>query len=97
MADDGLGDQVWRIVSYERGAIIAEERIPLTAASEQEIIARLEALARAAASERDIRRAPHLFKAVREQSSSIRISYSAGANPRHVASLWRMGELDDTN
>ena len=97
MVVDGPSDQVWRIVTYERGTVIAEERIPLDQASEQDIVARLEQLAKAVLSERDIRRSPHLFKASRDQAGSIRILYSAGANPRFVASLWRIGELDDTN
>ncbi len=89
---DGFKDQVWRITEMNGAELISEEFIPLSDATEAQIIAKIETMAKRYLSEREIAETPSLFKADRDEGNGDRIIYMAGENPYIIASLWRADE-----
>ncbi len=90
---EGFKDQVWRITEMDGAELISEEFIPLSEATEAQIIEKIERMAKRYLSEREIAETPSLFKADRDEGNGNRIIYMAGENPYIIASLWRADEL----
>ena len=86
-------EQLWCIVEMNGAEIISEEFIPLSNATEAQIIARIERMAKRHLSEREIAESPSLYKADRDEGKGDRLIYMAGENPYIIASLWRADEL----
>ena len=93
---EGFKDQVWRIVEMAGAEIVSEEFIPLSDATEAQIISRIETMAKRHLSEREITESPSLFNADRDEGKGDRIIYMAGGNPYIIASLWRADDLSQS-
>lgn len=74
--------------------VVSQEFLPLSEASEDDILRLLEERAKKELTPREIRDAPQLFQARDMTGNGKRLIYTAGENPYHVASLWRSDELD---
>ncbi|WP_126911066.1 hypothetical protein [Rhizobium chutanense] len=90
----GFQNQVWCIRKMDGLTVLSEEQIPLSDASEKDIMLLLEERAKSVLTPREIHDAPQLFKAKDMTGKGNRLIYSAGQNPYYVASLWRSDELN---
>ncbi|CVI54563.1 hypothetical protein CFBP4996_09145 [Agrobacterium leguminum] len=90
----GFQNQVWRIQKMDGYTVVSEEFLPWSKASEEDILRLLEDRAKKELTPREIRDAPQLFQAKDMTGNGKRLIYTAGENPHHVASLWRLDELD---
>jgi hypothetical protein len=97
MADivGGFKNQIWRVIKYDGLTALSEERIPLSEAGEEAIVAMLQERAKLELTSREVKEAPHLLEVRRDYSHATRITYAVGENPHYTASLWRADELDD--
>ena len=90
----GFQNQFWVIEGYDSLTLLTREVISFSAATEEEIMHKIEEKAKMHLTASEVNEKPQFWRARKDESTGKRITYTSGLNPFYLASLWRSDELE---